>query len=407
MRNYADNMKILLFAASFPPPDIGGSTEYLHNIVKNMPLNTVTINTANAFPEQAIAFDSLFGQRIIRSNFIHHPMEAYRRSKLQRAWQYVAWPVVAFWRIIKERPDIVHIGEANMTGLSALFASWLLKIPYLHYVYAEELTEYKSNWLRNELFWLGVRRAQAIVTVSEYSRHMLVAGGVLPERIHKVLPAIGAEKCERISFEKTTSLRKRYGVENNRVLLTAGALKERKGQATVIEALPIIMRLYPTIKYIMAGSGEKEVALRQRVQDLGLGDHVVFAGRVDNEELNGLYEICDVFVMPHRQVQATLDTEGCPTVFLEASAHGKPVIGGNAGGVADAILDGRTGFIIDGTNTKEIADSVCMLLENPGLSKSMGQAGCEYTRNLTPERNADSVWQISKDVVIAMNKIRK
>lgn len=391
-------MKILLFAASFPPPEVGGSIEYLYNIVNNMPANTVTINTANAFPEQSIVFDKYFQQRVIRYNFIHHPMEAYKRSKLRRAWHYIAWPFVALWLIIRQRPDIVHIGEANTAGLAALIAGRLLNIPYLHYVYAEEITLYRSSWLRSKLFWLAVRRAQAIITVSEYSRQLLIDGGILPDRIHKLIPAIGEKKCVGVSSEQTVSIRKRYGLENNRVLLTVGALKERKGQVSVIEALPKILHSYPDVKYIMAGSGEQEILLRRRVQELGLDEHVVFAGRVDNEILNCLYEICDIFVMPHRQVSGTLDTEGCPTVFLEASAHGKPVIGGNAGGVADAICDRITGFIIDGTNVNEVATTVCRLLESPDMLKLMGQAGREYVCNFNPVNNANSVLSISESI---------
>ena len=397
-------MKILLFAASFPPPAIGGSVEYLFNIVKNMPPQTVTINTADAFPEQAIIFDKSLSQRLIRYSFIHHPMEAHKRSKWRRAWHYIAWPVVAFWLILKQRPDIVHIGEANTAGLAAFLTSRLLKIPYLHYVYAEEITLYSSNKLRNKLFWIAVRGAQAIVTVSEYSRNLLIDGGVLPLRIHKLVPAVGIEKCMSVTLEQISSVRQRYGLEKNYVLLTVGALKERKGQITVIEALPRIISHYPNVKYVLVGSGEQEESLRQRVQDLRLDQYVVFAGRVDNELLNCLYEICDIFIMPHRKVPTTLDTEGCPTVFLEASAHGKPVIGGNAGGVADAILDGCTGFIIEGTDVNAVATSVCTLLGNPYLSKRMGQAGREYARSFNPARNAAVVWKISEDVVNNMKR---
>ncbi len=394
-----NGINILMFAASFPPPAVGGSTEYLYNIVKNLPSHTVTINTANAFPDQSVKFDKSFPQVVIRNNFIHHPMEAYKRSKWRRIWHYIAWPVVAFRLILKQRPDIVHIGEANTAGIAALIASKLLKIPYLHYVYAEEITLYSSNWLRIKLFWFIVNRAQAVVTVSEYTRKLLIAGGVLPERIHKLIPAVSIEKSKNVTLDQMDSLRKQYGLENNRVLLTVGALKERKGQAAVIEALPAIIQNFPNVKYVMAGSGELEMELRQKAQDLGLVAHVVFAGRIDNEELSCLYELCDLFIMPHRQVPSTLDTEGCPTVFLEASAHGKPVIGGNAGGVSDAILDKQTGFIIDGTDANEIALTVCKLLKDINLSNRLGLAGREYTRDLNPKNNAKAVLKININVI--------
>ena len=103
--------------------------------------------------------------------------------------------------------------------------------------------------------------------------------------------------------------------------------------------------------------------------------------------------------MPHRQIKNTLDTEGCPTVFLEASSHGKPVIGGNAGGVSDAIINGQTGYIIDGTDQVALEGIILKLLTNEDLSKKMGEAGRRYTMALTPLNNADKVLQISMKVV--------
>ncbi len=66
----------------------------------------------------------------------------------------------------------------------------------------------------------------------------------------------------------------------------------------------------------------KKITLKQQVEETGLSKQVIFTGIVDDIELSCLYEIRDIFVMPHRQVETTLDTEGCPTVFLEAGALG-------------------------------------------------------------------------------------
>ena len=85
-------VKILLFAASFPPPNIGGSTQYLFNIVNNLPSDSVVVHTGNPFQGESEAFDLKFCQKIIRHNFIHHPMEAYKRSGIRRALQYFIWP---------------------------------------------------------------------------------------------------------------------------------------------------------------------------------------------------------------------------------------------------------------------------------------------------------------------------
>jgi phosphatidylinositol alpha-1,6-mannosyltransferase len=172
-------------------------------------------------------------------------------------------------------------------------------------------------------------------------------------------------------------------------------LVERKGHATVIKALPAILQLFPTVRYVIVGTGPEESRLKELVRQAGLQEYVLFTGGIDNNELSCWYEVCDIFVMPHRSLPASRDTEGCPTVFLEAGAHGKPVIGGRDGGVADAILHDRTGFIIDGKDNVKLAETVCLLLKTPDLAARMGAAGRAYVATLRPESRAAAVWSLS------------
>jgi phosphatidylinositol alpha-1,6-mannosyltransferase len=183
------------------------------------------------------------------------------------------------------------------------------------------------------------------------------------------------------------------------VLLTVGRLVERKGHATVLAALPVILQSFPETLYVVVGTGPQEQKLKELALQAGLQDYVLFAGGVDDGELACWYEICDILVMPHRSLASSRDTEGCPTVFLEASAHGKPVIGGRDGGVADAILDGRTGFTIDGTDACKLAEKVCYLLGNPEAALEMGRAGRAYVSTLRPECSAAAIQRINEEVV--------
>ena len=109
---------------------------------------------------------------------------------------------------------------------------------------------------------------------------------------------------------------------------------------------------------------------------MGVADSVIFTGCVSDEELLGYYAACDVFIMPNREIDG--DIEGFGMVYLEASAAGKPVIGGRSGGTGDAILDGITGLRVDGTNVAQIADAVISLLSDPEKSKTMGKNGYRW-----------------------------
>jgi phosphatidylinositol alpha-1,6-mannosyltransferase len=96
---------------------------------------------------------------------------------------------------------------------------------------------------------------------------------------------------------------------------------------------------------------------------------------VPDEDLPDLYAISDVFVMPSREILEENDVEGFGVVFLEANACGKPTIGGQSGGVQDAVVDGITGLLVDPNNPEELANALARLLTDHELAKRLGEQG--------------------------------
>jgi phosphatidylinositol alpha-1,6-mannosyltransferase len=127
------------------------------------------------------------------------------------------------------------------------------------------------------------------------------------------------------------------------------------------------------VQYVIVGSGPDEERLRQIVDHHGLHDAVHFAGRVPWDDLLLYYNAADVFVMPSREDPP--DVEGFGLVFLEANACGTPVIGANAGGVPDAIVDGTTGYLVPPADPAALADALASVLTHPEQARAMGRAG--------------------------------
>jgi phosphatidylinositol alpha-1,6-mannosyltransferase len=96
---------------------------------------------------------------------------------------------------------------------------------------------------------------------------------------------------------------------------------------------------------------------------------------VPPKDLPRYYAVGDVFAMPCRNRVGGLEVEGWGIVFMEAAACGRPVVVGDSGGARETLLDGETGFLVDGADVAEVADAIAMLLEDPGLATSMGKAG--------------------------------
>jgi phosphatidylinositol alpha-1,6-mannosyltransferase len=150
---------------------------------------------------------------------------------------------------------------------------------------------------------------------------------------------------------------------------------------------------------VLAGPGPLLDELLDLARECGVSDKVIMTGRVSDSELSALYDLCVVFAMPNRELPDG-DTEGFGTVFLEANAHGKPVVGGRAGGVSDAILDGQTGIMVDGQNTDEIAAAIINLLGDPELARRLGENGRERVlREFSPAKAAGRVLAFSQEII--------
>ena len=98
-------------------------------------------------------------------------------------------------------------------------------------------------------------------------------------------------------------------------------------------------------------------------------------GPVRQAELPAHYAAGDVFSMPCRTRRGGLDVEGLGIVYLEASATGLPVVGGDSGGAPDAILEGETGYVVPGRDTGALAGRLVALLTDPATARAMGDKG--------------------------------
>jgi phosphatidylinositol alpha-1,6-mannosyltransferase len=377
--------RFVVFTASFPFPRSAGSVEYVTNIFGAFPPSSVIFHAPAS--SEAVGFDAVYPQQIVRHPYIIHVVDGYRASRLQRVKQYVYWPLAALRIVLHRRFDMVYLGEYNPAGIGVLIAALLGRTSYVLLTYAEEVTYVQKRPVHAWLFRTLARRATRVITVSEYTRTLLQGLGVCPAKICKILPPIPTAK--RVKNPDTSlHLREQIGLGTMPLLLTVGRLIERKGHTTVIEALPKIRRHFPDVRYAIVGNGPMQERLEELAERIAPGAVMFFHGLGD-QDVATLYDSCTVFVMPHRTIPETGDTEGCPTVFLEASLHGKPVIGGNAGGVADAIIDGETGLIIDGTDVDAVADAIIRLLSDVAFANTLGVHGQAYATGLTPVHAAE------------------
>jgi phosphatidyl-myo-inositol dimannoside synthase len=173
-------------------------------------------------------------------------------------------------------------------------------------------------------------------------------------------------------------LRARYRLGQRPVVLCVSRLVPRKGQDTLIRALPSIRRRIAGATLVIVGGGPYLTALRRLALRCGVADHVTFIGGVPAAELPAYYTLADVFAMPCRTRGAGLDVEGLGIVFLEASATGIPVVAGRSGGAPETVQHNKTGVVVDGRSVESVADAIANLLAHPDRAASMGAAGRDW-----------------------------
>ena len=361
-------MKCLFINHDYPPPMVGGSVVYYYYLHSSFKADELVVLTAQV-PDSEI-FDAKLSYRVIRKNYIK--WSAINEKHLAKTINLIK-QFFAAWRIIvKEEIDIIHIGNFY----PGAFMGWLLSMATGKYwvvtVMGEDLTGlYTTGIIRRKIVLMALRRAERVLTISKFAGNKVIEQGVDPKIITVLLPGFDLTKCN----ENCAKAPDFWNViRNKNILLTVGRLTERKGQDMVVRALPEIIKDFPDVHYIIAGAGLEETRLKDLIVDLGLQKHVTIVTDTNNDEVAYLYQHCRLFIMPNREL-ANGDTEGFGIVFLEAGWWGKPVIGGRDGGVPDAVEDGVSGLLVDGSNIDQISNAARRLLGDAALCQRMGQAG--------------------------------
>jgi len=305
------------------------------------------------------------------------------------------------------RPSAILASRVLPEGLLGLLIGRSLGVPTVVFAHGEEITTWGkagprcrrkiTGNLKKALMWWSYGRAARVIANSTFTAALLRARGIDDGKIEVVNPGTDPDRFRPTG--RDGCLVSRLGIAGKRAILTVGRLTERKGQDMTIRALPAILSEIPNVVYLIAGTGPYEASLRRLTETLGLNGHVLFLGEIRDEMLPQVYNLADVFVMPNRRLPDSDDVEGFGIVFLEAAACRLPVVAGRTGGVPDAVLDGRTGILVDADSPAAIAEAVVRILRDAGLARAFGEAGRERVLgNMTWEHSARGVRSVIESV---------
>ncbi len=365
--------RTLVITNDFPPRP-GGIQTFGYEIVRRFDPDLVTVLTSNW--DGAAEFDAAQKFKIVRAD-----TQTLLPSKSTLA--------IARELVVSENITRVLFGAAAPLGL---LASPLRKLGVTNIV---GMTQgHETGWAMTP----GTRQAlrkigndtDFLTYISEYT-HQKIAKALHPQaaqRMRRIVPGVDISEFSPAHKNAGNELRANLGWLERPVVVCVSRLMARKGQDELIKALPEIQQTAKDASLIIVGDGPYRKDLEALVSKLNLSKHVHFTGKVSQGELSHWYAAGDIFAMPCRTRMGGWDVEGLGIVFLEGSATGLPVIVGNSGGAVDAVLDGETGYLLDGRDTSEIAKRIAFLFANPEVAKEMGAAGRNWvTQEWTWDQN--------------------
>jgi len=352
----------VLFVTNDFGPRAGGIETFVIGLIERRPFGQTIVYTSaqDGSEEYDKAWKSNFGVTVIRDS-----------AKILLPTPRVARNLS---RIIKESDiQVAAFGAAAPLGLlsAAMKRAGVQKTVALTH-------GHEVWWAKVFPFNLALRRIGATVDsltfLGEFTQQAIsrALSPVAAQHMVKIAPGIDVD---HFVPQDSAQLRKELKLENKRVIVSVGRLVHRKGQDHLIESLPEILKSVPDAHLLMVGKGPYLSHLEKLVARHNLSEHVSFIGRIQYAQLPQYICAGDVFAMPSRSRFFGLEVEGLGIVYLEASACGLPVIAGSSGGAPDAVLNGVTGFVVDGQNNKEIAAAAIKLLGNLDQAQKMGAAG--------------------------------
>jgi phosphatidylinositol alpha-1,6-mannosyltransferase len=169
-------------------------------------------------------------------------------------------------------------------------------------------------------------------------------------------------------------VRTRYRLNGDRWVISVARLEPYKGIDTMLKALAQLRKGGADARYLIVGIGKKRNEYKKLAETLGIADAVRFVGNVPDADLPGLYNAAVAYAGISRRADGTR-IEGFGVALAEASACGLPVVAGRSGGLAEAVREGETGFIVDPDDVGAVAEAVARLLDDQLLARRLGQGG--------------------------------
>jgi phosphatidylinositol alpha-1,6-mannosyltransferase len=257
-------------------------------------------------------------------------------------------------------------------SLEHIKLEYLNKYPNFCLVHSKEINHPVGSSL-NSRMKKAFKKTKIIIANSKYTKDLGVSMGLEEGKIHIINP--GTNYPVKIEKEEEIKAKEIFGPSFPKII-TVARMDKRKNHQNIMMTIKNLIPKYPNIKYICIGDGDEKDNLEKLKKSLGLDRHVVFLPRVEEKLKAALLNTSDLFLMP--SIIYKKSVEGFGISFIEAGTYSKGSIGGKAGGEADAIKDGTTGYLCDGSDLNSIYETILNFFQDDNY-KVLGLQAKEFS----------------------------
>lgn len=318
-------MKIL-FLTRVHPPIVGGLENQSYNLVNNFKeINKETYVIANTHGKKFLPF------------FI--PYSFFK----------------SLFLIYKNNINYLHLSD----GLMAYEGLWIKRITGIKSIITiHGLDITYQNWFYQKIIPSSINKLDKVICISNHTKEECIKKGISNNKITVIPNGVNTQEFfinkPKNILKKQLEKKLNISLENKIILLTVGRLVKRKGIDWFINN--VMPSLYNKYIYLISGDGKEREEIKNSIFKKNLQNNVFLLGKTDFETLKLLYNASDLFIMPNITVKG--DTEGFGIVLIEAGSCGLPVIASNIEGIKDAVINGKTGWLIAERNTSEFINTI-------------------------------------------------
>ena len=339
------------------PPDIGGIQSLMEGLSKELSNHGSVKIFADNFPKcndydqnSDLAIQRIGGFKIFRKYRKAYVVNEYLKNNKVKAIFFDHWKSL-------EHIDIRHLNNNSNFCL----------------IHSKEINHPIGSSL-NVRMKKVFKKTKFIIANSKYTKELGVNVGLEEKKIHIIHP--GTSYPIKIDQKNISKAKNIFGSAFPKII-TVARLDKRKSHQNILMTIKNLIPTYPDIKYVCVGDGDERINLENLRKQLNIEEQVTFLSRTEESLKVALLNESDLFLMP--SIIYKKSVEGFGISFIEAGSYGKGSIGGKDGGQANAIDDGKTGYLCNGDNLSSIYETILKFFQNDQY-KVLGLQAKEFSK---------------------------